>query len=70
MPHEKAYDPIVYDNLGIRSMQRKRLKQLSTAMLSTVRDYFDMPTDVLNTKRKAEYVAALSELVLACDCNK
>ena len=46
------------------------MKQLSIAMLSTTSDYFDMLTDVFNAKRKAEYVAALRELVLVCDCKK
>lgn len=63
--------PIVYDNLDICALYRgKRLKQLSIAMLNTICDYFDMSTEAFNVKRKAEYIAALSELVLACDCNK
>ena len=63
--------PIVYDNLDICSMHEvKRLKQLSIAMLSTICEYFDIPTDGFNTKHKAEHIAALSELVVICDCNK
>ena len=63
--------PIVYDNLDICAMNTgKRLKQLSVAMLSRICEYFDLPTEGFNEKRKAEYIAALQELVLACDCNK
>ena len=63
--------PIVYDNLDICAMHKgKRLKQLSIAMLSRICEYFDIPTEGFNEKRKAEYIAALQELVLACDCNK
>lgn len=68
----QLHHPIVYDNLDICAMHKgKRLKdQLSIAMLSTICEYFDIATEGFNSKRKAEYVAALSELVLACDCNK
>lgn len=63
--------PVVYDNLDICALYKgKRLKQLSISMLSTVCNYFDIPTDAFNDKRKAEYIAALSELVLACECSK
>ncbi|XP_078349668.1 uncharacterized protein LOC144634549 [Oculina patagonica] len=63
--------PIVYDTLDICAMYReKRLKQLSIAMLNTVCIYFDISTEGFNSKRKAEYIAVLSELVLACDCCK
>ena len=61
--------PIVYGNFNICALYKeKRLKQLSIAMLSTICSYFDIPIEGFNNKRKAEYVAALSELVLACDC--
>lgn len=63
--------PIVYDNLDICALYReKRLNKLSIAMLITVCNYFDIPTEGFNSKRKAEYIAAISELALACDCNK
>ena len=59
--------PIVY----ICSLYKeKRLKQLSIAMLRVVCNYFDIATEGFNNKRKAEYIDALSGLVLACDCNK
>lgn len=62
--------PIVYDNLDICALYKgKRLRQLSIAMLSTVCNYFDIATDTFNYKRKADFINALSELVLACDCN-
>ena len=48
----------------------KRPKQLSIAMMSRICEYFDLPTEGFNEKLKAEYIAALQELVLACDCNK
>ena len=61
--------PIVYDNLDICALYKeKRLKQLSIAMLRIVCNYFDIATEGFNTKRKAEYIDALSGLVLACDC--
>ena len=63
--------PIVYDNLDICSLYKeKQLKQLSIAMLRVVCNYFDIATKGFNNKRKAEYIDALSGLVLACDCNK
>lgn len=63
--------PIVYDNLDICALYKeKRLKQLSIAMLRIVCNYFDVATEGFNNKRKAEYIDALSGLVLACDCNK
>ena len=63
--------PIVFDNLDICAMYKgNRLKQLSISMLSTICDYFDTPTAGFNQKRKAEYIAALSELVLTCECCK
>ena len=67
----QLHHPIVCDNLDICSMhEAKRLNQLSIALSSTICEYFDIPTDGFNTKRKAEYIAALSKLVLICDCNK
>jgi len=63
--------PIVYDYLDICALYKgKRLKQLSIAMPSIVCNYFDIATEGFNNKRKAEYIDALSGLVLACDCNK
>ena len=63
--------PIVYDNLDICAMYKEeRLKQLTITMLCIVCNYFDIATEGFNNKRKAEYVAALSELVLACKCPK
>ena len=63
--------PIVFDNLNICAMHRgNRFKQLSVSMLSTICDYFDIPTEGCNQKRKADYIAALNKLVLACECCK
>ena len=63
--------PIVHDNLDICSLYKeKRLNQLNIAMLRVVCNYFDIATERFNNKRNAEYIDALSGLVLACDCNK
>jgi len=63
--------PIVYDNLDICALYKeKRLKQFSVAMLCIASNYFDIATEGFNNKCKAEYIDALSGLVLACDCNE
>ena len=63
--------PIVYDNLDICALYKeKRLKQLSIAMLRIVCNYFDITTEGFSNKQKAEYIDALSGLVLACNCNE
>jgi translation elongation factor EF-G len=63
--------PISYDNLHLCAMAKgNRLTQLSIAMLNTICEFFDIPTEDFNNKRKKEYIEALDELILACDCNK
>jgi hypothetical protein len=62
--------PVVYDNFDICAMTKgNRLKQLSIAMLSTICEFFDVPTEGFNKKRKKQYIDALHQLILACDCN-
>ena len=61
--------PIAYDNLNLCDMQKKgSMKTLSIAMLKTVCEYFGLPTEGFNSRRKAEYLSALGDLVTACGC--
>lgn len=61
--------PIAYDNLNLCDMHKRgSMKTLSIAMLKTVREYFGVSTEGFHTRRKAEYLSALSELVQGCGC--
>ena len=61
--------PVAYDNLNLCDMhERGSMKTLSIAMLKTVCEYFGVSTEGFHTRRKAEYLSALSELVQGCGC--
>ena len=61
--------PIAYDNLNLCDMHKRgSMKTLSIAMLKTVCEYFGVSTEGFHTRRKAEYLSALRELVQGCGC--
>ena len=61
--------PVAYDNLNLCDMHKRgSMKTLSIAMLKTVCKYFGVSTDGFHTRRKAEYLSALSKLVQGCNC--
>lgn len=62
--------PIAYDNLNLCELTKKgNMKTLSIAMLKNICEYFDICTEEFNPRRKAEYLAALGDLVKGCGCN-
>lgn len=61
--------PITYDNLNLCDMNKRgTLRQFSIAMLQTLCGYFDLITEGFNSRRKAQYVSVLRDLVQTCNC--
>ena len=63
--------PIVYDTLNICSLYHSnKLTKLSVAQLRLICSYYNMDIEEQLSKRKAPYIAFISDLVGPCSCTK
>ena len=61
--------PIIYDTYELCHMYKtEKIKKLSIALLRHICVYFDFDVSDLPERRKAPYIALISQLVLSCSC--
>ena len=62
--------PIVFDTFNLCDLEASgKLSDLSVSMLRNVCEHFDLPVEEIRKKRKAPYIALLSELIRECECH-
>lgn len=62
--------PIVFDTYNMCKLcKESKLNKLSISMLQNVCDHFDINMEGTTSRRKAPYIAKITELVQTCDCN-
>ena len=62
--------PIVFDTYNLcKTFKESKLNKLSISMLRDVCDHFDINMEGTSSRRKAPYIAKITELIETCDCN-
>ena len=62
--------PIVFDTYNLcKICKENELNKLSISMLRSICDHSDISIEGTTSRRKAPYIAKITELVATCDCN-
>jgi Arf-GAP/Rho-GAP domain/ANK repeat/PH domain-containing protein 3 len=61
--------PMVFDTFNLCDLEPSgKLCELSVSMLRNICEHYDLPVGDITKKRKAPYIALLSELIRECEC--